>query len=343
MDVRLWHVPIVLVTLATLTGLSRADDDSKEVIATGQGLTVEAARRDGLRRALEEGGRHEIASHSGAKHFALIRDTIYARADGVIRAYRVMDEGTAADGARYCKLTATISKASIASNWGYVQSALDRVGRPGVAVLIHETIDGALQESSALESQLEKRLVDAGFVVYAGTRLRTLVSQESTAEGEVAKVQAIAKEFNAPVFIVGTASADAVVNLYHTDTAALIERMPLSNWRGGAGGTALVSRCHQAVLKHWASRVIDGREISLEVKGLTVPEATVIKKKLKSIDPDLIIKVNYSATIGVVWFRIRARMTAEELVEHLAEGEWPSILDPFELQGNTIRARKIGP
>jgi len=375
-------VGLALAFLAGLAVPASAWQDVVEVEVTGEGISEDSARRDALRKALERGGGVEISSHSKAENFELIRDTIYARADGLVTDYKVLEQGEGAGGVRFCRIRAKVSKSAIASTWGEVQNVLDQIGRPGIAVYIQERIDGTLQDSSILESQIERRLLDAGFAVYAGQQLRALAEKESmdaNSEGNIAKLQAIAKDFGTQIFITGTAQADAagvrelageptamyngdgMIKMYYTDTAQLLASESLANWRGGArgfhtvspqagkkalenAGQELVERCYMSVMQRWATRISAGGELTLEIEGLAMGDAIRLKKKLKEIDPDKIVGVDGpSATKGIVTFRIKAKMTAEDLAEHLVAGEWASLIEIVDLKPNRIQAKKASP
>jgi len=357
-----------------------AQENIVEVTVTGQGLSEDSARNDALRKALEQGGGVEISSHSQAENFQLIRDTIYARAEGIVSDYKILEQGDAAGGVKFCKIRAKVNKSAIATTWGEVQNVLDQVGRPGIAIYILERIDGLVQDSSILESQIENRLLKAGFNVYAGQQLRALAEKEggdAGSEGNVAKVQAIAKDFGTQIFITGTAQAnsagvkelageptamyngDGMIKMYYTDTAQMLASESLANWRGGArgfhtvspqagkkalenAGEELVERCYQSVMKQWATRISAGGELTLEVEGMSLADALKLKKKIQDISADKIKNVNHSLTKGIVTFRIKAQMTAEELAEHLAGGEFAQIIEIVDLKTNRIQAKKVG-
>jgi len=369
--------------LALVVGLAvqaAAQENVVEVTVTGEGLSEDSARNDALRKALEQGGGVEISSHSQAENFQLIRDTIYARAEGIVSDYKILEQGDAAGGVKFCKIRAKVNKSAIATTWGEVQNVLDQVGRPGIAIYILERIDGLVQDSSILESQIENRLLKAGFNVYAGQQLRALAEKEggdAGSEGNVAKVQAIAKDFGTQIFITGTAQAnsagvkelageptamyngDGMIKMYYTDTAQMLASESLANWRGGArgfhtvspqagkkalenAGEELVERCYQSVMKQWATRISAGGELTLEVEGMSLADALKLKKKIQDISADKIKNVNHSLTKGIVTFRIKAQMTAEELAEYLDRGEFKSLITIVDLKTNRIQAKKVG-
>lgn len=375
--------PWIVAGILAFIGTARAQDasDLVEVTVSGEGMSEDSALRDALRRALERGAGMEISSHSQTSNFELIRDTIYARADGIVTDYKVLERGEGAGGTYFCKILAKVSKSSVAATWGEVQNVLDQIGRPAIAVFIQEKIDGQLQDSSILQAKIEERLLKAGFDVRAGDHLQEVARRESLSaesEGNIAKVQAIAKDFHTQIFITGTAQAnaagvkelageptamyngDGMIKMFYTDTGQLVSTESLANWRGGArgfydqspqagkkalenAGEELVERCFQTVMRQWATRISSGGEITLEIEGLSVADGIKMKKKLRDIDPDRIMSVDGpSTTKGVATFRIKAKMTAESLAEHLVDGEWATLIEITDLKTNRIQAKRIG-
>jgi hypothetical protein len=367
-----------LLSILCLSIPVTAQEDIVEVTATGEGISQDAACQAAMRSALEQGAGVEISSHSQTADFELIRDTIYARADGIISEYRVLEQGDAVGGLKYCRIVAKVRRSAVASTWGEVQNVLDQIGRPGIAVYIDERIDDVLQDSSILESQIENRLLEAGFKVYAGQHIRRIAEKESAdaaSEQNVAKVQAMAKDFGTQIFIMGTAQAnaagvrniagqdvamyngDGMIKMYYTDTGELLASESLANWRGGArgfhtlspqagkkalenAGQELVDRCYRNVMRQWATRITAGGELVLEVEGMSVVDAIKLKKKLAEIDT--VTAVNHSITKGIATFRIRAKMTAETFAEHLVEDDFASIIELVDLKTNRIQAKKVG-
>ena len=355
-----------------------ADDDVVEVTVTGEGISKESAKNDALRKALEEGGKAEIFSHSQVENFELIKDTIISRAEGIVTDYKVLQEAEGVGGTYVCKIQAKVSKSAIASTWGAVQNVLDQIGRPGVMVLITEKIDGVTDNSSILESKIEERLIKAGFDVYAGEQVRAIAAkeaQDAAAEDNIAKMQAIAKDFGTQIFITGAANAnaagvrdlygeptamyngDCMVKMYYTDTGRLLASESLPSWRGGArgihtlspqagkmalasAGEAVIEKVYATVMGQWATQISAGGEIRIEVEGVKVAEAIAIKKKLGQIDGNE--KVHYKFTKGIATYRIVGKMTAESLTEKLVEGEWEQLIEIVDVKLNRIQAKKPG-
>jgi hypothetical protein len=374
-----WVLGTMIVVFPVL-GWAAEPTDEVEVEASGEGMTDDEARRDALRRALEIGAGNEISSRSTVENFELIRDTIYARADGLISDFKILEQGDGAGGTRYCKVRAKVKKSAVAATWGEVQNVLDQIGRPAIAVFIQEKIDGILQDGSILESKIEERLLKAGFDLRAGQQLQELAEREKTsaeAEGNVKKFLALAKDFGAQIYITGVAHADAAgvkelygeptamyngggeIKMFYTDTAQLLASESLADWRGGArgyrdtspqagkkalenAGEELVERCYQTVMKNWAARISAGGELTLEIEGLSMADAIKLKKKLKETSDKILGVDGPSATKGFMTYRIKAKMTAETLAEYLVEGEWTTLIEIIDLKPNRIQAKKVG-
>ncbi|MCK4660679.1 MAG: hypothetical protein KAV82_14250 [Phycisphaerae bacterium] len=366
---------LVILLVGCFGATAPAGEDIVVVEVKGEGISPDGAKNDALRKALEQGGKAEIFSHSQAENFELVRDTIYSRAEGIITDYKILQQGAGVGGVYFCKIKAKVSKSAIATNWGAVQNVLDQIGRPGVMVCITEWIDGVTDTSSILESKIEERLLKSGFDVYSKRGLGSLQAKEAAdaaAEDNIAKLQALAKDHSTQIFIMGHANAnaagvenlygtptamyngDCVVKMYYTDTARLLASESLPNWRGGArghhaispqagkmalsnAGAAIIEKVYATVMKQWATAISAGGEIQLEVEGLKIKDAIKVKKMLKKIKG--VEKVHYQMTKGLAKYRIVAKMTAETFVEHLVEGEWESLIEVVDLKMNRIQAK----
>jgi hypothetical protein len=349
-------------------------DEVVTIRVRGEGISEDAARLDALRKALAQGGRQEISSRSQVENFELIRDTIYARADGIVSDYKIIDKGVGLGGVHFCEIEARVSKSAIAGNWGEVQNVLDQLGRPTIIVSVVETIDGVPDASSILENKLEEMLIESGFDVRAGAQVRAIMGKEiedAQAEDNVARMRAIAKNFGAQIFITGHAHAnqagiteaggttlamynvDCALKMYYTDTGKMLAAQSLPHGRGGArsvysfspqaakkalsnAGEFVVENIYEACLREWATQISAGGAIELQIAGLKLGTAIKLKKELQEIRG--ILSVDYSMSKGVATYRIVATLTAETLAEHLVEGDWAALIEIVDLQMNRIQA-----
>ena len=354
-----------------------AADDVVEVEVEGEGLTKDEALRAALRAALERGGRTEIFSQTNVENFQVLHDTIIARAQGLVKDYRVLHEAQQLDQSWKFRIRAKVSKSVLAATWAELQNVLNQIGRPKVLVWIHERIDDKPQDESILEHAIEERLLKSGFDLVARRAIDTIKQKEladATARNNVAKLQAIAKDFDAHIFIAGTANAnhaqisnaygvslvmyncDAEVKAYYTDTGKLLASKGITNRRGGARGVTqyspqagrqalqnasaeLINSIYEQVMEQWATALGAGGEIVLEVEGMTFAPANRLRKAIAEMEK--IQHVNMDLTGGLARFRINGKLTAQDLAERLSEGEFEKLLEIIDLKPNRIQARTI--
>ena len=349
-----------------------------EVEVTGEGTTKDGALKDALRKALEQGGKTEIFSESQVENFELMRDTILSRAEGIVTDYKVLEEKEVIGGTYKCRIRARVSKQAMHDSWGAIQNVLNQIGRPKIMVFITEKIDGRVEEQSILETAIEDRLTTAGFDLVDKNQIAQIREKEKAdakIEDNIEKLKAIAKDFDAHIFIAGTANAnragieevygvpiafyncDVQLKAYYTDTGKLLASKGIPNTRGGARGrkefspqagkTALqtagrdvVEQIFQAVMSQWATQISAGGELILEVEGATFKQVNDLRKAIAAIEGVNSVNMKFSKGIGT--YHINARMGAQDLAEKLSEGEFENLLEIADLKNNRIQARAVG-
>lgn len=352
-------------------------DDVVVVDAEGEGTSREAAIKAALRAALEKGGKQEIFSDSKVENYQLMHDTIISRAQGIVKDYKIVDEKKVVGGTIKVLIKAQVSKSVLARSWGEVQNILQQIGRPKIMVSIQERIDGKTEDQSILETLIEKPLLASGFELVAGKHVAVIAEKEkadAAAEDNVKKVQAIAKDEGAEIFIVGTANAnqagleelygtlvafyncDVQVKVYYTDTARLLASEGIAGplGRGGARGRKefspqagkmaltnvtqpLVDSLYGQIMEKWATDISAGGELTLEVEGMDFKAANGLKKMIAAIQG--VESAEFKLTKGNATFRIRAKMGGQDLAEKLSEGEFEKVLSVQDLKLNRIQAK----
>jgi hypothetical protein len=231
-----------------------APDEAKTVTVTAEGYDRDDAVKRALRKALEQGAGVQLAAYSNVENYMLLRDTIYSRAAGVVRDYRVLEEKPGAGGTVIVTVEATVRPDAVAATWGEVQNVLDQIGRPRVMVWIDEHIDGQLQKDSIVAARIEELFTKAGFDLVAREGiedLRRRAAAEAREEGNAAKLAQLAKQSGAHLLIRGSANAnragieniynvpaafyncDVQARVYYTDTGKLIASESLPQTRAG--------------------------------------------------------------------------------------------------------------
>jgi len=184
---------------------------TKTVRVRAEGYSAEDALKQALRKALEQGAGVQIAAYSQTQNYVLIRDTIYSRAAGIVRDYRVLDSGRTDSGTWWIEIEATVRSSAVAAAWGEVQNVLDQIGRPKIMVWIDERIDGQLQEDSIVEARIEELFAKAGFDLVTRKARGTVGSPETADvrdESGISELQRIARELGAHLIIRGSANAN---------------------------------------------------------------------------------------------------------------------------------------
>ncbi|MBU0638602.1 MAG: hypothetical protein KKB50_07035 [Planctomycetes bacterium] len=226
-------------------------DEIKTVRVTAEGFNRDDALKQALRKALEQGAGLQLASFTEVENFALARDTIYSRASGVVREYRIIEEKPGPQGTYEMTVEATVRSSVVAAAWGEVQNVLDQIGRPRIMVWIDERIDERPQEHSIVAARIEELFVKAGFDLVEQKAVEEIRRREATdaRDGQdAAKLARLAKDAGAHILIRGSANAnragledlygvpaafyncDALAKVYHTDTGKLLasESVPLT-------------------------------------------------------------------------------------------------------------------
>jgi hypothetical protein len=357
---------------------SPAVEEVVEVEVGGEGLSREQAVRAALRAALEAGGRQEIFSDTQVENFQLMRDTIISRAEGIVTDYRVIDEREGAGGTVRVRIRARVSKQVLVDSWGAIQNVLNQIGRPRIMVYIAEKIDGRPEEQGILETEIEKRLLGSGFELVERTAVASIREKEladAAAREDVQRLQAVAKDFDAHIFITGTANADKAgleqvygvpiafyncdvqLKAYYTDNARLLASAGIPATRGGArgrrefspqagkmalslAGRSVVEDVYQQVMRQWATQISAGGELVLEVRDVRFKAANDLRRGIEQIEG--VNNVQFKLTHGIATYQINATLSAHDLAEMLSEGEFAGLIEIDDLKLNRIQAHAGG-
>ncbi len=225
-----------LIALGLFAPVALAQD-VVTVKVTGQGVDKDGAVKDGLRKAVEQGGKNEIASRSKTKDYALEYDIVLARASGLVKDFKILKTSTR-DGIVTVKLEAKVSKTLIDATWADVEIELKKMGRPKIVVMFKESIhdlerpEGSreiLQRSSSLGSMLQRKLLKLGFKLKDAGQIEAIkgkAAEIAAAEDDTATLKALASSFGAAIYIIGESRASGpqksktpagTLNMWETD------------------------------------------------------------------------------------------------------------------------------
>ena len=340
-----------------------------EVTVTGAGVTEDDAVRDAMRKAIENGAGTFISSRSQARDFALVRDTVLARAAGFIQSRKILAKRELPDGTWQVKLSAVVSVKGVEDTWGAVTTLLQQIGRPKIMVFLRENIAGANQDGSTVQTRIENVLLKSGFLLVDKAQIKAIDKRDlaaAVAADSLNKLQAIAKRFGAQIFITGTANctagpirviggvqlfpyqAESNIRTFRSDTAQLLSSIPGRPTRGvdrvwrSAASKALDAQAKQVarkvrrdILRFWQDALAGRGEVQLHVENVTFRQYLSIKKKLKNVKQvkDVTTKYANKTALCSLQSDINAEGLAEKLVEVLKD------LEITDVSQNVIKAK----
>lgn len=354
---------------ASAQDVVKKGDNLVEVTVVGQGMDKEEALRDAMRKAIERGAGTFIYSHSEVKDFALVKDTILARAAGFVQKYDIVSEAKSADGIIELKIKATVSIQGIEDTWGAVTTLLKQMGRPKIMVAITEKIGTEVQEVSTVQTRVEEMLLKSGFILVDQSQLKEIDKKDmasAAADDNMSKVQAIAKRFGAQLFITGMAKAtaadvrdvgglvlhnyegDANIKCFRTDTAQMLSAVPGIPTKGvqraarSAAKQALDNQAQQIaprvvadVLRFWMDCLAGRGEVQLHVDGCSFKQYMALKKALQTMKDvkDVTVKYANKQAECSIESSIRAETLAEKIAEAITD------LEITDVSQNVIKAK----
>jgi len=223
-------IAIICSLPITPTLFAGSDENIVTVTVKGLGLDKDTALKDALRKAIEKGGRIKIYSESKTENYVLIRDTILARASGLIKDYKIISEGADDLGGYFVKITARVDRKLVDATWGQVEILLDQLGRPKILVSFVERIYDVslpanrrerIDADSMLGNKIEELLTEKGFELVDKNQLNQLKKNklvQATLKGDTQTIKQLAGQLGAEMFIVGNArgSGPQITNAYGT-------------------------------------------------------------------------------------------------------------------------------
>lgn len=369
-------IALLAVCVAGASTLWAADDEVRkvgdnlvEVTVLGAGMDKKAAVDDAMRKAVERGAGTFIHSQSEVSDFVLVQDTVLAKSAGFIQSHEILSQKEVEDGTWEVKLKAVVSIQGVEDMWGTVKTLLQRMGRPKIMVFISEKIDGQVQEDSTVQTRVENLLLKSGFLLVNRKQISAIQAKEleaAVAEDNPAKLQAVAKDFGAQLFISGSTTAasggsretygvtmhrytaDGDIKCYRSDTGQLLASQNATSYmpdkdsaRNAAKraiaslGDKLAPAVQMDILNFW-SEVLQGRgELILEVQGVSFKDYAQLKKQLATIDGVKDVNAQFSNTIAKCSIQsdVSAETLAERIMEHV-EG-----IEITDVSQNVIKAQ----
>jgi len=236
---------------------------------------------------------------------------------------------------------------------------------------------GMLDTDSQFQVMIEQKLADVGFELVAKEQVEAIKqtkAAEAAANDDVGVMQAIAADYGAHLFIAGKANTtgpqdkeafgtmlhmwetDVTLRAYWTETAGLLFAAGTpEGWRRGGSrvdgrpgakqalqNTArnMAELCVAKLLETWTRQAVGGGEIILEIHNCKFKQALTVQKQVEKIEDVQEVRREFKKPLAKL--RIKAKISAEKLVELVAEMEFDDFALEIEDQRlNTITC-KIG-
>ena len=363
---------VLAAFLVALPPAARAQTKGKDlatVTVTGAGMDKKEALRDAQRKAVEQGAGTYIYSESKTRDFALVKDTVLARAAGFVQSYEILSEKRMEDGTWEVRIRAVVSVKGVVDAWGAVKTLLQQMGRPRIVVFLKERIGTQVVDDSTVQARIENLLLKSGFILVDKKQIEALAKKDkllATLEDKPDQFLALLKKTRAQIVITGTANcetqgrkvvsgvtlwnyeAEANVRCYRTDTGQLLSKIPGVPTRGSgrvarsAAKMALDFQAQQIaplvqrdVLQFWQDAMGGLGEMELHVENMTFKQYVDLKKKLAAVKGVKDVTGQYNKALTTV--SIQSDVTAEVLAERIAEGV--SGLEISDVSQNVIKAK----
>jgi hypothetical protein len=198
-----------LALVAVLISISAVAAFGQEVTvdATGSGVSLDAAKNDAMRKAIEQGCGVFIQSKSRTENFVLIEDQIYAESRGFITGMQVLSQTfDNRMGLHAVTIRATVSKAQLENKFAQYELLMQRIGRPRVMFLVQTYRNNQLLDNEECLREFRKHFGNAALHITDHRGLmRELGLQTTTARlaDDINKIVALSKERGTDILIEG--------------------------------------------------------------------------------------------------------------------------------------------
>ncbi len=273
------------------------------------------AKRQAYREALEKGIGAYVEGITEMKDFAVVKDKVFSQAQGLVTDFKVLDESTGEDGIFHLRARCKVSARKLDGVLGPV--VIDALGNPRVMVLVDEAIEGEKPFLSTVEGEVLRLFEKAGYLLVDPQQARALSDTEvelAKSTGDTAKLQELARTFQADVIIYGRAQAvpyakqrvegvsiagvrtqvqlKAIItqtayvlgtqNFEHKDKGTSVQDAAVKGFTASAheAALALVHKVAYAMVSGSAGG-IPGRTVKIVVEGLSFGDARKLKTSLE--------------------------------------------------------------
>jgi len=334
-------LPLVMVTAQTTQVLT----------AKGVGIDHSAALDDAKRNAIEQGLGVFLSARTVASNFTLLSDNIITRAEGFVKAYKVISEAQTVDGGWEVTIEAAVTAMldEILNDQAAIDILIQVMGRPRIMFLVNEQIEFSWfdRNSGLVETMLMQAFFDRNFNLVDREQLAAIRHNDMTRlaqQGNAEAAQNLGRMFKAECVVAGKASAvqnsnaygmasirgDLNVKVIRVDNGELLGVVHVSSTKAQpspeaaarAAFEAAAEKAAQQIIAHlirkWGGEAANFKPISLQINNVDFMRATDIEVWLKAHVPGVKTVSPRPFEGNVAEMEIGFEGTANELARALA-------------------------
>ncbi len=358
---------VLLLILAGSLQVKAVDEEAIEVevegVASheehGQVRARELAISDGLRRAVERAVGVMVEAQTKVENYELIEDSILTQASGYVKDYTIRDEYL--DGGLFrVQMRVKVTEKLLKEDLEALDFIIQRAGDPRVMVIIPEEHIGRRIPDPAAETEIIRRLLEAGFRLVDQQqveRARESEMMRRALDGDEEAYQELGGRYEADILVIGEAFSEYVgqysgifscrarveVRVVHADTGQIIAahgvhesgaditELTASKKSLSEAGGVMADYLIEAIPK----QIVDSaRSLQVTVDGLSFSVLQSLKSNLRNTS--LVEEVNLrDFSAGRAQIDIKTSLTPMQLAEIISEWEEPA-LEVIGLSGRRI-------
>lgn len=344
-----------LILLLCLTALSEESQTEWVTVKGSSAVSYDSAVQSAIRNAVRQLTGVVVHANSVATDFILVRDSIYLRAQGYARSYKVLERRRGLDGTYIVKLSVQVAKEKIENDALAILSLIESLGRPEFVVTVEARKARKEAVKEWVQSAINKWLDQTGFSVLHSSARQEQAWREywrALRAGEHSRAKATLLSLGAPYAVRVVAFAEtkqqntyaitanySVVELRATvverSTASILADFMSQGKAARADASAIQDACRRAVdrlfnlhtykqtvigsiLNHWLKYLDTGWSLTLTVYGGTYQDLSDLKHKIETLEEVKKIVIKEAPLGGVAELRIIARLSASDLAYKIA-------------------------
>jgi hypothetical protein len=328
---------------------ARTADIEEMVVEASSPISLDDARRQALRQAVEQVAGVMLHSETEVRNFAVHKDAILQRTDGYVASYDTLNSRRSQAGLYQVKLAVRVSREPLKNDLMAMEILLENLERPRLMVLVEEDGSAAgLRNMRLAQTEINALLVDKGFDLVDQETLqaaRRRGQARKALAGDLDAAKALGAQAGAQYVILGKAqAADAgeavpgtgmrsmhanlqlkIVNTQNGELLGAVAEKGVAAHVSGSTGASLALRkaaakavdgyVSETIMRSFQDQLNNGIPITLHARGVDAfADYKRLAGSIESLDRTVsCAKRSWSKAGGLLVLDLRFRGTSEEL------------------------------